>query len=553
MNIDLQNKQTSEQTTGVKDSGVSRNPHSVRASLLAMTILALLVTAGITVGPVAAIAAQSRRSIAIQLATATLTPSADAYVSQSAPGTNYGTSTGLQDMNKSGAVRSSYIRFSVSTLAGPVQSATLRVYATLHNSNGPAVYLASSNWTESGSGGVTWNTKPGLLSGATDNKGAIAKSTWVNYNVTSLVASSGTYTFALIADGSNDSKFSSREGAHPPQLVIVTSSVPSPTPTRTTTPIASPTRTPTAVASPTRTPTPIASPTRTPTAVASPTRTPTPAASPTHTATPAPSGSIQHVFVVVMENHSYAEVWNTSSSPYITKLGNTYARATNYHAITHPSLPNYLDLFAGSDYGITTDCDVSSSCHSTARNLADNLEAKGLTWKAYMESMPSPCDLSSSGNYTPHHNPFIYFDDIRTNATRCASHVVAFSALSSDLSSAATTPNYAFIVPDECSDMHNCSVSTGDTWLSNHMPAILNSPACTAQSCLLALLWDEDDGSQGNQVLTIFAGSGAKTGGITSSASYTHYSLLRTVENIFGLPTQTSNDAGASAMTDLLR
>jgi phosphatidylinositol-3-phosphatase len=96
-------------------------------------------------------------------------------------------------------------------------------------------------------------------------------------------------------------------------------------------------------------------------------------------------------------------------------------------------------------------------------------------------------------------------------------------------------------------------VSTGDTWLSNNLPAILNSPSCTTQTCLLMLTWDEDDGSAGNHVLTIFAGSGAKTGGLTTSASYNHYSLLRTVENIFGLPTQTSNDAKASPMSDMLR
>jgi acid phosphatase len=101
--------------------------------------------------------------------------------------------------------------------------------------------------------------------------------------------------------------------------------------------------------------------------------------------------------------------------------------------------------------------------------------------------------------------------------------------------------------------MHDCSVSTGDTWLKNHLPAILNSQACTVDKCLLILTWDEDDSSQSNQVLTIFAGSAAKTGGVTSGVSYTHFSLLRTVENIFGLPTQTSNDANASPMTDLLR
>jgi phosphatidylinositol-3-phosphatase len=264
------------------------------------------------------------------------------------------------------------------------------------------------------------------------------------------------------------------------------------------------------------------------------------------------NGSIQHVFEVILENHSYSQVWNSSSSPYITSLGRAYARATNYKAITHPSLPNYLDLFGGSNYGITTDCDPAASCHVNATNLADNLEASGLTWKGYMESMPSPCYQTGSGDYVPRHNPMVYFDDIRGNPARCNAGVVPFGQLAHDLASAATTPNFAMIVPNLCNDMHDCSVSTSDTWLKGHLPAVLNSPACTSDTCLLILTWDEGSG-QSNQVLTIFAGSGARSGEISSSVAYTHFSLLRTIEDIFGLPTLTSKDAAASPMTDLLK
>ncbi len=123
---------------------------------------------------------------------------------------------------------------------------------------------------------------------------------------------------------------------------------------------------------------------------------------------------------------------------------------------THPSLPNYLQLYGGSNYNITTDCNPSSSCHVSATNLADNLEAKGLTWKGYMEAMPAPCTLKVSGNYAPKHNPFVYFDDIRNNKARCDSGVVPYTSLATDLASAATTPNYAFISPDLCNDTHDC-------------------------------------------------------------------------------------------------
>jgi phosphatidylinositol-3-phosphatase len=281
---------------------------------------------------------------------------------------------------------------------------------------------------------------------------------------------------------------------------------------------------------------------------AGPTNTPLPAAT-----TPAPGTTAKHVFVVVMENHGYDQVWNTSSSPYITSLGNSYARATNYHALTHPSLPNYLQLYSGDNYNITNDCSPSASCHVNVTSLADNLEARGLTWKGYMESMPSPCYLKPAGDYAPKHNPFVYFDDIRKDANRCNIDVVPYTALAGDLASATTTPNFAFISPNLCNDMHDCPVSTGDTWLQDNLPAILNSPACTSDQCLLILTWDEDDSGGNNQVLTIFAGSMAKTGGVASAVSYTHYSTLRTIEDIFGLPTQTANDAVAAPMTDMLK
>lgn len=255
-----------------------------------------------------------------------------------------------------------------------------------------------------------------------------------------------------------------------------------------------------------------------------------------------------------MENHSYNEVWNNSSTPYTTSLANTYAHASNYHAFGHPSLPNYLALYAGTTNGITTDCDPSASCTLPNRNsLGDNLVAKGLTYKGYFEGMTTPCTLTNPGTYRAHHDPLIYFPEMwqNPNSPPCSTHVVPFSNLATDLASAATTPNWSFVKPDNCDDTHDCSIATGDTWLSNHVPAILNSPACTVDKCLVQLVWDEDDGSQGNQVLAVFAGSGAKTG-FTDGTAYNHFSLLRTTEDIFGLPYQGS-DATATSMAGMLR
>ena len=314
----------------------------------------------------------------------------------------------------------------------------------------------------------------------------------------------------------------------------------------------SPTPSPTARVTPTPTQSATSTPTPTSRPTAVPTATPTPVITPLPSPSSSPSGGVSHVFVVVMENHAYSQAWNTASTPYTTSLANSFARASNYFAITHPSLPNYLDMYAGSNYSITNDCSPSSTCHVNARHLADNLDAAGKTWKFYQESMPAPCTLVTSGTYAPKHNPVIYFDDVRLNPTRCASHVLNYSALAGDLRSASTTPSFSFITPNLCNDTHDCSSATGDTWLSRNIPPILASPACTTQRCLVIVTFDEDDSSQSNHVLTIFAGSAARTG-FVSSTRYNHFSLLRTIEMLLGVPTQTANDAGATAMTAMLR
>lgn len=172
--------------------------------------------------------------------TLTFTTVADARVAEASPTTNYGTATTLQADAGTGAVQTSYIRFTATGINGPVQSAKLRVFATTNGTaNGPAAHLADSNWVESGSGGINWNNQPALLSGAFDNKGAIGTNTWVEYDVTGLVNGDGTYTFALVADGSDGVTFSSREGTTAPQLVLQTqggvTATSTSTPTRTLT------------------------------------------------------------------------------------------------------------------------------------------------------------------------------------------------------------------------------------------------------------------------------------------------------------------------------
>ncbi len=255
--------------------------------------------------------------------------------------------------------------------------------------------------------------------------------------------------------------------------------------------------------------------------------------------------------MVVEENKSYSQIIGSASAPYINSLAADNAVATDYHGVTHPSLPNYLALTGGQTFGVTTDCSPSS-CPVDGANIADSIEGAQRGWGAYMQSMPDPCTTTSSGSYAVKHNPFVYFDDIRTNPTRCNAHIVPYSNLSVDLATTATTPSFVFIVPNLCNDMHDCSVSTGDNWLKANLPTIFNSPAWKTQNSLLVITWDEDDFTTVNKVATILIGPSVRPG-YRSSTSYNHYSLLKTIEAAWGLPPLTNNDANASTMSEFFR
>ena len=288
-----------------------------------------------------------------------------------------------------------------------------------------------------------------------------------------------------------------------------------------------------------------------------PTGTPTVTqpASPSQTPTAAPSlpGPVDHVFVVIEENHAYQQVVGSAAAPYINELIATGALATNYHAVTHPSLPNYLALFGGSTFGVTSDCQPSArGCHFGDVSLPDRLEAVGLSWRGYFDHMPAPCTATDSGSYRVHHDPFLYFDRIAAQPDRCAAHVVPLERLATDLDTADTTPNLAVIVPGNDHNMHDGSVRAADTWLRQTIALILASPAWSGGRAILILTFDEDDGSATNQVATVFYGSAARAG-YRSSVTYTHYSLLRTLEDWMGVSPMTANDRAARPMSDLVR
>src|SRR5919198_1359445 len=205
------------------------------------------------------------------------------------------------------------------------------------------------------------------------------------------------------------------------------------------------------------------------------------------------------VMVLVFENHGYRQVIGSSHAPYFNHLAHRYALATRYHAVSHPSLPDYLAMTGGKTFGIRTNC---TSCSISAVNVADQLEAEGFRWKAYAESMPTRCYARPwSGRYAKKHLPFLYYRSISSNRERCRAHVVPLSHLWSNARHH-RIPDFSFVVPNLCHDMHDCSVSTGDAWLRTFMKRLLAVRAFATRG-VVVITFDEDFGTRRNRVATL--------------------------------------------------
>ena len=166
------------------------------------------------------------------------------------------------------------------------------------------------------------------------------------------------------------------------------------------------------------------------------------------------------------------------------------------------------------------------------------------------KACPAPAAPKTPDSTPVKQNPFMYYPGLTADAAGCAAHVVP-PEFARDLKTASTLPNYVFISPDLCHNMHDCPIETGDAWLARQVPKILASPAFTRQHSLLVITWDEGRGNR-NKVAAIFAGSAAKTS-YRSHAAYSHYSLLHTIEDAWALEPLTDNDRNAPVMNDMLR
>ncbi len=246
------------------------------------------------------------------------------------------------------------------------------------------------------------------------------------------------------------------------------------------------------------------------------------------------SSQPRSVFVIVMENHSFEEV---ASAPFTASLAAKYGVAENYHAVSHPSVPNYLSLTSGSTWGVRDD-----GYHVLPKSdLGSQLTKASVSWRAYMEGLGSAGCLNSPVPYDPGHNPFAYYGG------QCPSNVVPLTALSGDLGR--STPRFSWISPDRCHDTHDCGVSVGDDWLRHEVGMITGSAAWKSNGVLF-ITWDEDDGSADNRVLTLVVAPGMSHK--SSQKNYTHYSLLATIEDLLGVG-RLGEAANATPMNDLIK
>jgi hypothetical protein len=261
-------------------------------------------------------------------------------------------------------------------------------------------------------------------------------------------------------------------------------------------------------------------------------------ASPSTSPTAAPSGNLpnfSHVYVIIFENKEYSSVIGSSSAPFINSLAAKYGSSTSFYAERHPSEPNYIALTSGGTQGVSDD----GVYNLGVNNLFDQVQASGRTWKAVMQGKPAGCFTGSSssavvdgvgksGAYVRKHDPAISYTSISGNAAKCANitNLASFDPAGA---------NYQFITPNMINDMHDGTVADGDNFLKAFLPKITTSPAF-ANSVVFVTFDEGTTNVNGGGHIATIAITPNMTAGYKAAASYTHYSMLRTIEQAWGLP-----------------
>jgi acid phosphatase len=246
----------------------------------------------------------------------------------------------------------------------------------------------------------------------------------------------------------------------------------------------------------------------------------------------APNGAAPHVMVIVEENHSYDQVIGNPDMPFLNQLARTYGLATDYAGVSHPSEPNYLAMVSGSIWDDPQDRTPQDGTYS-GPTLVDQLAARGIGWKAYLEDMPHACDTTDTygpGNYDVNHNPFVYFRSVRDATAQCGRDV-PFGQFASDLGDGSTPP-FVFVAPNTAHDMHDGTPAQADSWLSSQFRAIFASNWYRQGGTVVVTF---DEGETSDRVATVVV-SEADRGVAHLTARANHYALLRGIEELYGLP-----------------
>jgi len=255
----------------------------------------------------------------------------------------------------------------------------------------------------------------------------------------------------------------------------------------------------------------------------------------------------EHVIIVIDENHAYSQIIGSSSAPYINSLVSDTDAAlfTSSYALRHPSQPNYLCLYSGSDQGISSSDAISTSTPFTSCNLGASLIGASYTFIGYSEDLPSTGSLvTTSGSYARKHNPWSNWQGTGSNQIPSTDN----QPWTSFPTAYANLPTVSFVIPNLDDDMHSASVSAGDTWLQTNLDPLIQW--VKKNNSLLILTWDEDDDSHGNHIATLFIGQNVKGG--SYAEHITHYNVLKTVETMYGL-SGCDSDITATAITDIWR
>lgn len=261
------------------------------------------------------------------------------------------------------------------------------------------------------------------------------------------------------------------------------------------------------------------------------------------TSTPLPLvPNFSHIAIIIFENKEFGTVINSPKMPFFNLYANTFTLLTQYYAVTHPSLPNYLSIIGGDTFDITDNCDFKD-CFIAAPSLPDLIEASGRTWKTYQDDMPSPCFTGNTVRYVRKHNPFIFFDPIRLDEERCKRTIVPLTQMDADIAAGAL-PNFFFITPDQCYSAHDCAINLADGFLKEQLEKIYTALDATGEPFLIVITWDEGQGdhsccglpeSAGGRIATLLISPRVRAN-FQDSTPYSHYSLLKTIATAWGLP-----------------